>query len=1024
MRKSLIHAHAQNAQLERDHLLSVIANDVQSQAASHPYLARRSRPGKTNPLRPLKAADSRSNNDDGGDSSSSNEDADPKGKQARRSRLAQPLKIRRAIFERVDRLAEQERSRIKQAASPEKPPRNVNRPVDRSSAGSLSAEPLSSPAIMLSPSEENEGQAQQSQPPTRDAGRVSLAVDTSVSNSASPDPIKLLSPHQLRSLSSELAELQIRHEQQLSIADTHLECLTRLLYVFAISDKRWTYAENLVEIARVLYVVFASGGDVESFVTRGPGSKATSPPKRGSVELPVQDARVVNQWSRHAEAETFRALSALVDDLGDVIGLAAEDVESETSTPRDLGWAMNSFRRRLRWADHTLHDALASISLAPTSAEYGRRWIGALFAADLRIDFVLSLWDFILSEPPANAQGSPRADVAVDIGTAMIVLLKGRLMGLPGAGRSERSQTMWSAGEAADVFTGAPSFSQAHAALNDYPMTRIGVHEVLRVAWEIRQRQALAALGGSSPDAANEAAGQGGISNILSRATTTIRQRLPPANIDYDQIRSSLNANAASLQDSDAAAKVFKVSSNLTAAALARWNTTRQASGKTSGDWSSWTSSASKWLATGATESKADQNDPTSPPMDDKFTPLPPRTASPSQHSRRQSMASEVAAEVAEAADGVGAMDDKLRAGANLYRRDTNLPPSFISPRGSIVYPAGKYRPRQQRQTDGQTGGGNSLQSRLSALAATAAADLPPVPALPPSVSPKVKPLILSGSARPASPQAPFHSANSNRDSGSASPPGSVTSLNLDAGFGARRISIGSRHESPVAPSSKRASADAAASRGGLKRNNVESTSARLRAATGHVRRATDGGDSPATPQRYNLTDPGAKQADGPAIAAADTPSRSESPSSQFTEEDGVRKYRLTDAPTPQQTHSEASENLHRSDSGGSQHSVNSGLAMTRRAGVKKSKFAGRRNGSIGGESNTKRGSRQSVELSLPSPLPEESAAEQQQQQQPRPSMTRASTAASTGDDDDRESIAAKDGYGDLLESYASLGDI
>lgn len=964
----------------------------------------------------MKAVDSRSK--DEGDSTSSNEDVNVKGKQVRRSRAAEPLKTRRAIFERVDRLAEQERSRVKQA-SPEKP-RGVKKAADRSSAASSVNEPLSSPAIMLSPSEENEGSAQQSQPPTGDTGRVSLAVDTSVSNSASPDPIKLLSPHQLRSLSAELAEVQIRHEQQLTVADTHLECLTRLIYVLAASDKRWTYAENLVEIARVLYVVFASGGDVEGFVSRSPGSKSVSPPKRGSADLPVQDVRIVNQWSRHAEAETFQALTALVDDLGDVMGLASDGVDSEVRAQRDLGWAMNSFRRRLRWADHTLHDALASVSLSPTSAEYGRRWIGALFAADLHIDSVLSLWDFILSEPPATAQESPRADVAIDIGTAMIVLIKGRLMGVPGAAMSDRSQHMWSAGAASDVFTGAPSFSQANATLNNYPMDRVGVHEVLRVAWEIRQRQALAALGGPSSEAISE---QTGISNILSRATTTLRQRLPPANIDYDQIRSSLNANAASLQDSDAAAKVFKVSSNLTAAALARWNTTRQASGKTSGDWSSWTSSASKWLAPGASDNQENANDPASPPVEDKFTPLPVRTASPSQHSRRQSMASDAASEAAEAADGVGAMDDKNRSGANLYRRDTNLPPSFISPRGSIVYPAGKYRPRQQRQADGQSGGGNSLQSRLSALAATAAADLPPVPALPSSInpnrSPNVKPLILSGSARPASPHAPSHfSADGKRDSGTVSPPGSVKSLILDAGFGARRISIGRRHESPVAPNSKRASADAG-SRGGLKRNNVESTSARLRAATGHVRRATDGGDSPVTPQRYNLTDPGAQRADGQ--ATADTPSRSESPSSQFTEEDGVRKYRLTDAPTPQQTHSEASDNLHRSDSGGSQHSVNSSLAMTRRAGVKKSKFAGRRNGSIGGES-VKRGSRQSVEMSLPSPLPEESAAEQQQA---RPAMTRTSTATSAGgNDDDGESISAKDGYGDLLESYASLGDL
>jgi hypothetical protein len=110
--------------------------------------------------------------------------------------------------------------------------------------------------------------------------------------------------------------------------------------------------------------------------------------------------------------------------------------------------------------------------------------------------------------------------------------------------------------------------------------------------------------------------------------------------------------------------------------------------------------------------------------------------------------------------------------GADLYRRDTSMPPSFISPRGSIVYPAGRYRRRAEPR---------SISGRLTALAGRVVGS---PPSSPPAAT---KPLLLSASARPAtSPRMPASASlrpvSTASDSGSARErvalrdPGAVTS--------------------------------------------------------------------------------------------------------------------------------------------------------------------------------------------------------------------------------------------------------
>lgn len=504
-------------------------------------------------------------------------------------------------------------------------------------------------------------------------------------------------------------------------------------------------------------------------------------------------------------------------------------------------------------------------------------------------------------------------DTIVDMCTAMLILIRNDLIDTS-TWSSENAPTnrkdMWGNEVAEEiVFDMRDAHRPEHERklmssretelIRHYPIEQVGVDEVLRVTWEIRQQRVLATMEGQNLDdidlgptesqEVQENALAAQFSTIMTNASNNLvtrwnlNQVQAPKMPKAENVRHSLNSGeqmfrqyASSMMDSDAAANVAKASTNLSAAAKARWSNPIPASaqaalkdddsadtsqsawtGKASSIWGNMASvarqaSVSVRVATGAAV-------PGTQPQEDTLTPLPPRVTTPTRPA---------------------SVD-----GANLHRRDTSLPPSFfISPRGSIVYPAGRYRPKTAQNESKP-----SLQDRL----ASAATRVPSMRIPAEKERTGIKPLMLSGSARPASPMArsaSIKSAASGRESPlSFGSPGSVARHSLDIEYYVpRKISLrrtSGDHGIPVS--------SVGAARNGPSRRGVEHSAARLRTATsngiGLGRPSRQGSveleESPAgaitANQRYALADPGTSRPQSP----------EEQPSVQS------RRYQLSDGP-------------------------------------------------------------------------------------------------------------------------------
>lgn len=439
----------------------------------------------------------------------------------------------------------------------------------------------------------------------------------------------------------------------------------------------------------------------------------------------------------------------------------------------------------------------------------------------------------------------------------------------------------------------------ARKMLRTYPIEEVGTEEVLRVAWEVRQRRVMAILDGEDLDAialpvpASSRHDPEGLAfrleSLAAKAGSSVRETINPLPrytvaplVDMDTVKNTLASSgerlkdyAQSLQASDAAAQVSKASSNFTAVALMRLDSLSAGAQREGGNDSGWSLGAAKrlWSQGGKIE--------------------------------EQSQKAEVSADEAKVQDtapasGPGdALETPMRdEPAALFRRDTNLPPSFITPRGSIIYPAGRYRPKASATGQAKP----SLQSRLAAVAASPAAQ--PAVAVSPEQS-TVRPLILSRSAKPASPLHPTTASDAHAPGlGRMSPSPSLQNLDVVENYVARKVSISRRSQR--------------SSLGSVDRDEtalgMDSTSDRLRKAT------RDSYPAAADARRYHLSDPGAKDEERPA-----TPTKDADP----------ERYQLRDG-EPQES---AQDQEHSPDS--RRESVDSTAGgVTRSRVVRKGKFA------------------------------------------------------------------------------------
>jgi hypothetical protein len=297
------------------------------------------------------------------------------GKNAHKQReLPEPILTRKILTRRLE-LIEAEQYRIKNGVS-KQTSIDSQTSNDRMTAEALDNEgPTSSPTIVLSPDSDPEdgvvpirkkrlGRSKlRHQDEFEVPSRLASPAISVTDNDHAPlplgmsDSITLLksqeirppTPHTIQDLSQEIA---------LGLPDTHVECLIRLLYVFFSSHKEFAYESGTVEIARIFYTLFASGG-LTTALDGGPAQKKT---RRMMVEttldtesLPEHESDVIsNEWSRHAEAETFWCLVAIMGELGDVY-LAADDEAEVQLQAYSIKWT-----KRLKWADEGLYRVLVS----------------------------------------------------------------------------------------------------------------------------------------------------------------------------------------------------------------------------------------------------------------------------------------------------------------------------------------------------------------------------------------------------------------------------------------------------------------------------------------------------------------------------------------------------------------------------------------------------------------------------------------------------------------------------------------
>jgi hypothetical protein len=675
------------------------------------------------------------------------------------------------------------------------------------------------------------------------------------------------------------------------------------------------------------------------------------------------------------------------------------------------------------------------------------------------LSLLLPLWDAVVAESDDLALGpggtNSKMELLVDVCTAMLLLVKDSLRTITETRPNKRKDArhgFWQDGDDNRLLfdEDAPDLPAdlneeksilAREMLRAYPMEEVEVNEVLRVAGEIRQRRIMALLDGEDLDAivlpstvekpdTDDFASK--LESLAIKARSSVRETISPLPryttaapiVDMGSVRNSLAFGgerlkdyASTLQKSDTAAQVSKVSSNLTAVALMKLNGLAASSTKEEeGGQSAWSIAAATKLWT--RNSKTESDDAASP---SRVHAQLADTASSPGPAREDAAPTETPAPENPIQD----------TPASLFRRDTNLPPSFITPRGSIIYPAGRYRPKATAVGQAKP----SLQSRLAAVASTPAN----IPAT--TVSPDrsaVRPLMLSKSAKPASPlPGQLESAKASAGTSSISPSPSLQSLNID-NYVPRRVSISRR--------SQRSSVGGAERDESAGSDSVQSTSARLRKAT----RDSYGMTATDTHHRYRLSDPGAGEDSKPEIPATTT----------STQADGGR-YQLRDEIAPS-TETDTSAPGSRRESMDDAASAAGTGGVTRSKVVRKGKFTSKAahfrlqsaghidleaeglksinsEGVQGATPQTGASPIQSTpsvlavtpirESSLSTPpkssilpeRPERSSSLSNNQRAPptRPTVDMQHLKA-VQDKEEDEPLSAKDGYGDLLESYAA----
>ncbi|WVQ94271.1 hypothetical protein IAU59_001350 [Kwoniella sp. CBS 9459] len=489
-----------------DDLLARLAKDVKSLKSS--FWRSRTNPTRSSPFRPLttsrpRAASELTSNpakpardtredehDESGSESGSDGGTDHTfGNGHKRT---ERITNRRAIFKRIDLLAQVEHrggfalqpktrssdvnnpgtSRVSQQTGPADPqqeqdeePEEIMSPkitlsVDPGPGGStilprletVRPPPLNTSSLLPSPS-------------TANTIAINASLNSSPDTHKPPSPITLLSPKPLPSGSGSPSTFS----GAMYYPDTHLESLIRMLYIFVRTNHQWQYQPSFVDIASNLYLIHTGG--------------------RVSLD--------------YAEERTFWALSAFFCEIDQALCLNTDsDSSSQSADPGPL----NKLESRLRWANPPFADILHSRNIEPTL--YAYRWFSHLFIRDLPLAIVPTLFDFIISELPSAAGSQPKSDLIVDIAVSMVLSLKDRLLTSPTQQREQeqkaKTKSLWGFSESEDQEDEEDAnevFLRNIELLRNYPLKSVGgIKGLLESAARFRYARIQATKQGDDPD--------------------------------------------------------------------------------------------------------------------------------------------------------------------------------------------------------------------------------------------------------------------------------------------------------------------------------------------------------------------------------------------------------------------------------------------------------------------------------------------------------------------------------------------
>ncbi|WWC97442.1 hypothetical protein V866_004322 [Kwoniella sp. B9012] len=433
-----------------DKLILGISKDIKSLKSS--FWRKRTNPTKSSPFHPISSSDPDDLAAQSSQAEGYGDDADEEEEALLDSGEHQPPLIsRRALFKRIDLLNQMEHRggfgnthNIKQKEmetekdatdrKQKEPEEEIMSPKITLSIDSTPTAPILSRLDSIKPTPLDTSSASSLQP-----NAIAIDQDNSsfLENGKPNSPITLLSPKPLpnNSTSPSLAG----YSGSLYHPETNLESLTRVIYIFVRSNQQLEYQLNFVDLISTFYLIHAGGG--------------------GSTTRTLD----------YIEENTFWFISSFFNEVDQCT------INTE--------YVLTKLGNRLNWINKPLYDILINQRNLDLRL-FAYRWFNELFLNDLPLGIIPRIMDFIISENLSTPNKQPKIDLVVDIGLAMILLVKDILLEKPRSKArydlgSRRNIGLWEQPVEDDEVDENVWFLRSLKILREYPIRYVGGVEVL-----------------------------------------------------------------------------------------------------------------------------------------------------------------------------------------------------------------------------------------------------------------------------------------------------------------------------------------------------------------------------------------------------------------------------------------------------------------------------------------------------------------------------------------------------------------